>query len=210
VNEPRETVGREEGRIDEHPAVAESVAAAQAGDSAAFERLYRGHVDRVYGLCLRMVGDVPTAERLTQDAFVRAWEKLGTYRGSGAFGGWLHRLTARLVIEDRRRLARETRRSVWFEEEESMPASATTAPAPVAGTAVAPRPIETAIDLERAIAGLPPGARTVFVLHEIEGYRHREIAALTGAAEGTIKAQLHRARRLLRAALAPSPTETLT
>ena len=75
---------------------------------------------------------------------------------------------------------------------------------------VAPRPIETAIDLERAIAQLPPGARTVFVLHEIEGYRHREIAALTGAAEGTIKAQLHRARRLLRAALAPAARETLT
>lgn len=167
---------------------AELVRAAQAGDNRAFEQIYRGHVGRVYALCLRMVGDPQHAEVLTQDAFVRAWEKLGTYRGEGSFGGWLHRLTANLVIEDRRRAARS---AAWFTSAEDAGERAT---APV-------RSVEDAVSLERAIATLPPGARAAFVLHDIEGYRHREIAEMIGVASPTVRAQLHRARSLLRQAL---------
>ncbi len=167
---------------------ADLVRAAQAGDTRAFEQLYRAHVGRTYALCLRMIGDPQHAEVLTQDAFVRAWEKLATYSGQGSFGGWLHRLTANLVIEDRRRAARS---AAWFTSTEDAGERAA-APA---------RSIEDALSLERAIATLPPGARTAFVLHDIEGYRHREIAEMIGVASPTVRAQLHRARSLLRRAL---------
>ena len=163
-------------------------AAARGGDVRAFEQIYRRQVGRVYALCVRMVADPQLAEVLTQDAFVRAWEKLETYRGQGSFGGWMHRLTTNLVIEDRRRAARTAR---WFTSDEE-------------GTLAAAGPqrsIEDALSLERAIAGLPAGARMAFVLHEIEGYRHREIAEMTGIAAATVRAQLHRARSLLRLSL---------
>ncbi len=167
--------------------VAQLVERAQRGSTRAFEQLYHRRVGRVYGLCLRMMGDPEHATTLTQDAFVRAWEKLGTYRGQGSFDGWLRRLTVNVVIEDRRKAARQAR---WFAPEEE----SDRAPA----AAAAPRDTEDAIDLERAISTLPPGARMAFVLHDVEGYRHREIAEMTGLASGTIKAQLHRARGLLR------------
>ncbi len=180
------------------------IRAAQAGDARAFEQIDRRYAGQVYGLCLRMVGDVTTAETLTQDVFVRAWGKLGSFEGRGAFGGWLRRLAANQVIEDRRRLAR-TRR--WVDsnaEVETMDqgrTAATRAPnalSPVGGAVVRPRETEIAIDLERAIATLPPGARQVFVLHDISGYRYREIAEMLDVALGTVKAHLHRARSLLR------------
>jgi len=167
---------------------AQTIARAQAGDQQAFERLYREHVGWVYALCLRMVGDPTEAETLTQDAFVRAWQKLDRYRGSGAFGGWLRRLTVNLVIEDRRARSRRAR---WLAGGDPADHDAP----------VAPPDTETALDLERAVRRLPEGARIAFVLHDVEGYRHAEIAAWAGLAPGTIKAQLHRARRLLRAAL---------
>ena len=180
------------------------IRAAQAGDARAFEQIYRSYVGQVYGLCLRMVADVTTAETLTQDVFVRAWDKLGLYEGRGAFGGWLRRLTANQVIEDRRRLARDRR---WVDsntEVETMDqgrTAATRAPyalSPVGAAVVRPRETEAAIDLERAIATLPPRARQVFVLHDVSGYRYREIAEMLGVALGTVKAHLHRARSLLR------------
>lgn len=163
---------------------------ARAGDSAAFERLYRDHVGRIYALCLRLSGDGARAEELTQDAFVRAWQKLGTFRGESAFSTWLYRLTVNLVLGERRSEGRRHARVVTedlTEWEIAMPAVS--------------HPGEK-LDLERAIAALPPGARTVFVMHEVEGYGHQEIAELTGRAEGTCKALLHRARKLLREALA--------
>jgi len=209
VVDPHETAPAEGRRPDEHAAVSQLVAAAQAGDRAAFEGLYRLHVDRIYALCLRMVADPACAEQLTQDAFVRAWEKLRSYRARGSFAGWLHRLSARVVIEDRRRHAREARRLVSVDEEEAMRRTETTTANGLPSGHVAPRPIEAAIDLERAIAQLPPGARRAFVLHDVEGYRHREIAKITGTAEGTSKTQLHRARRLLRTALQPRTEEIL-
>jgi len=168
------------------PAVPELVKRAQVGDHQAFERLYRVHAGMVYAICLRISADRTQAEWLTQDAFVRAWQKLGSYRREGAFGAWLRRLTMNLVIEDRRRLAREAK---WVDAE-----------AEVSGSE-APAAVEDALDLERAIGTLPPGARQAFVLHDVYGYRHREIAELTGLATGTVKAHLHRARTLLRSAL---------
>ncbi len=162
---------------------------AQQGDHDAFGQLYRLHAGRVYALCLRLAGDAEEARRLCQDAFVRAWERLPSFRGESAFSSWLHRLTVNVVLADRRAAGRRGAREVagtgtaGYEE----------------GRAHGWSPEQ--MDLERAIAALPPGARAVFVLFDIEGYGHEEIAEMTGIAPGTSKAQLHRARRLLREAL---------
>ena len=166
----------------------ELVRRAQTGDTDAFGRLYRLHVGRVYALCLRIEGDAARADELTQDAFVRAWERLPGFRGESAFGTWLHRLAVNVVLADRRAAWRRDRRVTLDEEPVAL------ARAPVADPGLT-------LDLEAAIGGLPPGARTVFVLHDMEGYQHAEIATMTGIAEGTSKAQLFRARRLLREAL---------
>ena len=162
------------------------VARAQAGDQTAFRELYRQHAGRVYALCLRLTGDPRDAEERTQDVFVRLWDKLRSFRGESAFSSWLHRLAVNVVLNERRATGRRERRI--------MPAEDPAALEKQRGT-----PMEgLSIDLERAIAELPDGAREVFVLYDIEGYGHGEIAALTGIAEGTSKAQLFRARRLLR------------
>jgi RNA polymerase sigma-70 factor (ECF subfamily) len=161
---------------------------AQLGDRVAFEELYRAHVGRVYALCLRLTADRALAEERTQDAFVRAWERLATFRGESTFSSWLYRLTVNEVLLGRRAERRREQRIVTSED-----------------PAALERPREAggglALDLEGALAALPPGAREVFVLHDVEGYRHEEIAQLTGIAVGTSKAQLFRARRLLREAL---------
>jgi RNA polymerase sigma-70 factor, ECF subfamily len=163
------------------------VARARAGDAGAFRALYEAHVGRVYALCLRLTGQAAEAEETTQDVFVRAWERLATFRGESRFGTWLYRLAVNQVLMRRRTAARRRRRVDVLPEP------------PDAG--VAPRDVETALELEQAIAALPEGCRTVFVLHDIEGWRHEEIAAETGTAVGTSKAHLFRARRLLREAL---------
>ena len=161
------------------------VRAAQAGDFTAFGRIYREHVGRVYALCIRLSADRVFAEQLTQDAFVRAWERIATYRGESSFAAWLRRLTINVVMAERRAATRRSRRVVTTDDE-------TLALAPL------DRSDDADIDLERAIARLPESARTVFVLHAIEGYRHDEIAELTGVAEGTSRAHLHRAREILK------------
>jgi RNA polymerase sigma-70 factor (ECF subfamily) len=166
----------------------EMVHRAQAGDRAAFQRLYEDHVGRVYALCLRLTGDPEDAMERTQDTFVRAWGKLRTFRGEAEFSTWLHRLAVNVVLTERRSAGRRERRT----EAAAVEAGPPVQPAPRAGLAV---------DLERAIAGLPPGARAVFVLYDVEGYGHADIAEMTGIAAGTSKSQLHRARRLLREAL---------
>ena len=161
------------------------VALAAAGDRRAFERLYRAHVNRVFSVCARMVADRQRAEELTQDVFVRAWEKLSLFRGESAFGTWLHRLAVNVVLNARKS---DGRRRARFEEEEGddgFPAAVPLAPGDL-------------LDLEAAIATLPPGARRVFVLHDVEGYKHEEIAEMLGVTAGACKAQLHRARLLLR------------
>ena len=167
-------------------AVNQTVRRAQEGDADAFRVLYEDHGGRVYALCLRLSGDRAAAEELTQDVFVRVWEKLETFRGESAFSTWLHRLAVNEVLGDKRSASRRTRRVLSTDQPELLE-----------------RPRTDSgqgghWDLDNAIAGLPEGARTVFVLHDVEGYRHEEIASMTGIAEGTSKAQLHRARRLLR------------
>ena len=161
----------------------------QTGDVDAFESLYRRHCGKIYALCLRLCGEAGEAEELTQEAFVRAWEKLGSFRGQSAFGTWLHRLAVNVVLSRWRSQGRYRDRLTAMEE--LLPSGS--------GTHW-PEPRRT-LDLERAIAGLPRGARTVFVLYDVEGYRHKEIAALTGLSVGACKSQLHRARRLLREVL---------
>lgn len=160
---------------------------AQAGDRAAFDELYAEHVGRVYAVCLRMTADPARAEQLAQDAFIRAWRALPSFRFESAFGSWLHRLTVNTVLEDERARRRREQRVRLLDDD------ATAADAPAASGDADAR-----LDLERAVASLPRGARTVLVLHDIEGYQHSEIAAMLDVAVGTVKAQLHRARRLLR------------
>ena len=162
---------------------------AQRGEQGAFEALYREHVGHVYALCLRMSGDARRAEELTQDVFVRAWTKLDTFRGEAAFGTWLHRLAVNVVLQKQRT---DKRRRARVETRETLPE-------PTERVA-RERPVDR-VDLERAVAALPEGARMVVVLHVVHGYKHREIAEMMGTAEGTAKAQLHRARQLLREVL---------
>lgn len=167
----------------------DDVALAARGDTAAFERLYHAHVARVHGLARRMAGH-DLADELTQDVFVRAWQKLGSFRGESAFGTWLHRLAVNVIIERFRSLTLARQRFVDDG-------------APVIEVERAPttaRP-DLGMDLDAALARLPDGARTIFVLHDVEGYRHEEIARLLEVSPGTSKSQLHRARQLLRGLL---------
>ncbi len=172
------------------PPDAALVQRAQTGDMAAFEALYRAHCGRVHALCLRMTRNAAEAEDLTQEAFVRAWRKLESFRGESAFTTWLHRLTVNLVLTNRRAHTRRAERVTSTDDLTPFDAGGRELPA------------GTSLDLEQAIAQLPVGARRVFVLHDVEGYRHHEIADMLGLAVGTTKAQLHRARRILRKALA--------
>lgn len=169
--------------------VSEVVRRAQSGDSSAFEELYREHSPRVYALCLRLSGGSQNdATELLQDAFIRAWRGLKNFRGDSAFSSWLHRLTVNAMLERARSEKRRTAR-VLFMEQPALDASS-----------MEDQP-DARMDLESAIAALPEGARIAFVLHEIEGYQHAEIAEQLGVAEGTVKAQVHRARKLLIKAL---------
>jgi RNA polymerase sigma-70 factor (ECF subfamily) len=179
---------------------------AAAGDEVAFEQLYREHSARVFALCLRLSGSRLRATELTQDVFVHVWGRLASWRGESALSSWIYRLTVNLVISNARDEQRRQKREVDLDakisrEPDHHDASAGAAPRLRVETAARRDDIESAIDLERAIAELPAGARTVFVLHDIEGYQHSEIAEMTGTAEGTCRAQLHRARRLLMEAL---------
>ncbi len=159
------------------------VEAAQAADPRAFEKLYRANVDRVYGLCLRMTGNVSEAEDCAQEAFIQAWHKIDKFRGESAFSTWMHRVAVNVVLGRMRKSKREQDRIRAVSD-------------------VAP-PRETIADdgelrdLEQAINELPSGARHVFVLHAVYGYSHGETGDMLGIAEGTSKAQLSRARRLL-------------
>lgn len=170
---------------------------ARAGDVGAFEALYRANVARVFALALRLTADRRDATELTQDVFVQAWQRLTTFRGDAAFATWLHRIAVNSLFMrargDRRRAAR-----IHSEADEPLH-DERAAPFDEGHARVVD--VEQVVDLERAIATLPPGARRVFVLHDVLGYRHDEIARLTGLAEGTLRAQLHRARKLLMEAL---------
>ncbi len=164
-------------------AEADWIARAQQADSRAFEQLYRLHVDRVYGLCLRMTGNVAEAEDCAQEAFIQAWNKLDRFRGDSAFGTWLHRIAVNAVLGRARKSSREQDRIKAAHELSDSPAA-------VADTG-------ELRDLSEAIDRLPEGARHVFVLHAVYGYSHEEAGRMLDIAIGTSKAQLHRAKRLL-------------
>jgi RNA polymerase sigma-70 factor (ECF subfamily) len=167
---------------------------ARAGDRLAFEKLYRGHCDRIYALCWRMCGgDRALAEDMVQEAFVRAWNKLELFKGDSKFGTWLHRLTVNVVLSDRRIRVKRLKREQEFSDD-------------IERVQVGERNVFAGLrkDLEAAIAGLPERARTVLILYDVEGYQHQEIADMTGMAVGSSKAQLHRARKMVREVLEDS------
>jgi RNA polymerase sigma-70 factor (ECF subfamily) len=167
---------------------ADDVRAAADGDRRAFQRLYKLHVDRVYGAVYRLAGyDHARAEDLTQEAFVRAWQKLSSFRHESAFGTWLYRLAVNVALMDIRARGADP---VHMIDEDSLPEHGET-----------PFCAAERDELERAIAKLPPRARAVLVLHDVEGWLHEEISAELGMAVGSSKAQLHRARGLLRKVL---------
>ena len=176
---------------------------ASTGDRDAFEVIYRKYQDRIYGLCLRLTTDRVEAEELVQETFVKAWMSLGGFSGRGHLGGWLARIA---VNRWRDRWRSQHRTNLAMEEfgreagisDNGMTATPTTDQRSIDATVI---PLLTAMDLEKCIARLPMGARTVFVLHEIEGYPHHEIAQQLQLATGTVKAQLHRARKLLKVML---------
>jgi len=163
---------------------------AAGGDESAFEKLYRRHFRRVYAICLRMTGNTAEAEDLTQDVFTNLFRKIGQFRGMSAFTTWLHRFTVNQVLMYFRK--RKSRPEFTTEEGET-PVQI------VQGTANPDRmPIIDRLAIEQAIAQLPPGYRQIFVLHDVEGYEHEEIAQMLGIAVGTSKSQLHKARLKLR------------
>jgi RNA polymerase sigma-70 factor (ECF subfamily) len=160
---------------------------AQAGDVDAFELLYHEHSPRIYALCLRLkAGNGPDATELLQDVFIKAWRRLDTFRGDSAFSSWLHRLAVNTMLENARAEGRRTARVLSMEDTSRLAGAARTSG------------IEQKLDMENAIASLPKGARLAFVLHDVEGYQHQEIAEQLSVTVGTVKSQLHRARRLLR------------
>ncbi|MBV9912387.1 MAG: sigma-70 family RNA polymerase sigma factor [Sinobacteraceae bacterium] len=162
---------------------------AQSGDTRAFERLYRQHVGRVYGLCLRMTRDPALAEDCTQETFVNAWRALQRFETRSSLGTWLHRIAVNVALAKRRRTDPVVESNTPAEEDEVIETE---------WTLETPMEVQ---EIESAIECLPEGARDVLVLHAIYGYSHVEAAAMLGVAEGTCKAQLHRARSLLRARL---------
>ncbi|MCA1641120.1 MAG: RNA polymerase sigma factor [Acidobacteria bacterium] len=166
---------------------------AGAGDADAFEHLYRRHFRRVYALCLRMLGDPTLAEDLTQETFVNLFNKIGSFRGESAFTTWLHRMTVNQVLMFFRKAS--TRQELTTDEGET--------PVQIVRGTEDPNamPVVDRIALQRAIRQLPPGYRTVFVLHDVEGYDHDEIARILEVSEGTSKSQLHKARLKLRTLL---------
>ena len=168
-------------------AALELVRRAQTGDVGAFEHLYREHSPRIYALCLRLkAGDKSDATELLQDVFIKAWRRLDTFRGDCAFVSWLHRLAVNTMLENARGDQRRTARVLPMEDTSRLAGAARSSG------------VESRMDMESAIASLPKGARLAFVLHDVEGYQHQEIAEQLSVTVGTVKAQLHRARRLLR------------
>ncbi len=176
--------------VEDDTPTAALVERAQNGDEYAYGALYQRTVPRIYALCLRMCGDADHAQELTQDVFVKAWSGLGRFRGASKFSTWLHRVAVNVVLEDRRTAARRRSREVLTDVWERYDKAVVTS---MPGTRV---------DLERAIAKLPEGAREVLVLRDVQGYKYREVASMLGVAVGTVKAQVHRARKMVQETLA--------
>jgi len=162
----------------------DAVRRAQRGDAAAFEHVYKTHAPAIHQLCRRMCGDDRIARELVQDVFVRAWERLSSFRGESAFGTWLHRLAVNVVLGQLRSGTRHAGRLSAITETSSAIRS------PESGA-------DARIDLEAALTRLPERARTVYLLHDVYGYSHDEIASATGMAAATSRVQLWRAHRAL-------------
>jgi RNA polymerase sigma-70 factor, ECF subfamily len=177
--------------VEGEAAELELLSLARARDGAAFEGLYRAHRGRVYALALRLTADPHEAEEAAQEAFIHAWRALPGFRGDSSFATWLHSLTVRVCLSLRRGARR---RRVHLEAGADLDRFETEA------RRVLP---ETALGLERAVAALPLRARATLVLHDVYGYRYTEIAHLMGITLGTVKAQLHRARRLVMKEIEP-------
>lgn len=163
---------------------------APADRAAQLEQLYRDHADRIYALCLRMSGDPAEATELAQDVFVRAWQKLPRLRPGSDAGAWLWRLATNVVLNTRRSDRRRRSRVATVADPALLERVSMKTPMPI-----------RRLSLEGAIATLPGRARAVYILHDVEGFGHAEVAAMLGVAEGTVRAHLHRARSLMREAL---------
>lgn len=183
-----DSIGPNPSTVSEDKAAAlDSIRRAQAGDVNAFELLYREHAGRVFALCLRLqAGNSAEATELMQDVFIKAWRRLATFRGDCAFSSWLHRMAVNTMLENARSDHRRVARVLPMDDTSLLPGAARSSG------------VELKMDMEDAIASLPRGARLAFVLHDVEGYQHQEIAEQLSVSVGTVKAQLHRARRLLR------------
>jgi RNA polymerase sigma-70 factor (ECF subfamily) len=184
---------------------AEAIERAKQGDPAAFEILYDLHKRRVYSLCLRMTANTAEAEDLTQEAFLQLFRKIGTFRGESAFSTWLHRMAVNVVLM---RLRKKGLPLVPLDEtieaEDEAPKKELGAPDKVLAGSL------DRMELQRAVEALPPGYRSIFVLHDVEGYEHNEIATLVGCSIGNSKSQLHKARMKLRELLKTSRAEKAT
>ena len=184
-NRTRESIGLDSQAHNEEMLLITRV---KQNDIQAFEQLYRLHSSRVFALCVRLSGNTALAEEFAQESFIRAWQKIRSFRGESTFSSWLYRLTSNVVLSE---LRKKKVQQVNIDDIADSNNTKT-------------NELETGkiMDMEQAIKQLPEGARTIFVLHDIEGYQHNEIAELTGLAIGTSKAQLHRARKLLKGWLA--------
>jgi len=184
---------------------AQAIERAKQGDAEAFEALYNLHKRRVYSLCLRMTANTAAAEDLTQEAFLQLFRKIGTFRGESAFSTWLHRMAVNVVLMQLRKKGLPV---VPLEEnietEEETPRKELGADDPRLAGSI------DRMQLERSIAGLPPGYRMIFLLHDVEGYEHNEIAEIVGCSIGNSKSQLHKARMKLREILKTSRAEKAT
>jgi RNA polymerase sigma-70 factor (ECF subfamily) len=184
---------------------AEAIERAKQGDAEAFEVLYNLHKRRVYSLCLRMTANTAAAEDLTQEAFLQLYRKIGTFRGESAFSTWLHRMAVNVVLMQLRKKGlpvvplEET-----LENEEESPKKELGALDPALAGSL------DRLQLRRAVEALPPGYRMIFLLHDVEGYEHNEIAAMVGCSIGNSKSQLHKARMKLREILKTSRAEKAT
>ena len=174
---------------------AEAIRRAQQGDAEAFERLYRLHNRRVYALCVRMLGNTAEAEDLTQEAFLQLFRKIGTFRGESAFSTWLHRLAVNVVLM---RLRKKTLAATSLEEVTEPDEDVGGPRKDIGGPDLRLSGSVDRVNLERAVEQLPPGYRSVFVLHDVQGYEHNEIATIMNCSIGNSKSQLHKARMRLR------------
>src|SRR6202790_2758866 len=199
LSEPSQTPPRPCGPLKpESATLNDAIRRAQLGDAAAFETIYELHGRRVYALCLRMSGDPVEAEDLTQEAFLQLFRKIHTFRGESAFSSWLHRLTANVVLmrfRKKRPVAASLDEIVSVDEEHDMPRKE------IADTDLRLSGLFDRFNLQAAIEQLPEGYQLMFILHDVHGYEHNEIAKILGCSVGNSKSQLHKARKRLRSLL---------